>query len=241
MKVVIIAAGMGSRLWDRTNQRPKTLLPFAGGTILSTIVGSFRSVGLSDFVIVVGFNAPEIAAYVRDQESFGVTVELVENPEWERANGVSVLVAATATGGAPFMLSMSDHVVSPGAIELIARERSEKNLLLVDRNIDRIFDIDDATKVRREGRAIVEIGKSLASYDALDCGVFRLNDRFLAAMRRQAAVGREGISDGVTELIRAGDMDAVVMNDEHEWHDLDTPEAYEHGLARASVWAPTPP
>ena len=35
MKAVIIAAGMGSRLWDKSNHIPKTLMPFRNETILS--------------------------------------------------------------------------------------------------------------------------------------------------------------------------------------------------------------
>jgi choline kinase len=238
MKVVIIAAGMGSRLWMRSQQSPKTLLPFGNGTILSTIVDSFRAIGLDDFVIVVGFNAGEIRDYVRET-SFGpgARIVVVENPEWRRGNGVSVLAASEELGNEPFILSMSDHIVTQGALRLVADSASLKNVLLVDRHLERLFDIDDATKVRLDGSSISAIGKELITFDAADCGIFRLNARFMDAMRRQASAGREGISDGVADLISTRDFEAVFIGAGHEWHDLDTPEAYQHAVERAEVWS----
>ena len=48
MKTVIIAAGIGSRLWPYTDRVPKTLLPFGQGTILSQIMSNFTTIGDQD-------------------------------------------------------------------------------------------------------------------------------------------------------------------------------------------------
>ncbi|HNW24939.1 MAG TPA: sugar phosphate nucleotidyltransferase, partial [Candidatus Cloacimonas sp.] len=45
MQAVIIAAGIGSRLWQTTKQVPKTLLPYQNGTILSTIIEHLKEAG----------------------------------------------------------------------------------------------------------------------------------------------------------------------------------------------------
>ncbi len=230
MKVVIIAAGMGSRLWESTRQKPKTLLPFGHGTILSTIIERFRSIGIDEFVIVTGYQGDEIVRYVERENHFGVGVEFVENRDWSRGNGLSVLAAAEAVGGAPFILSMSDHVVSPAALARMAGHPSERNLLLVDRRVEDAFDLDDATKVQVEDGQIVEIGKELPAFNALDCGIFRLNERFIRAMRVAAKSGVESISGGVRTLVESGDMEAVDLAPGEEWMDLDTPEAYGYGL-----------
>jgi choline kinase len=228
MKVVIIAAGMGSRLWGKTNQVPKTLLPFGNGTILSTIIGNFMSIGLHEFVIVVGFESSYILDYVDQQERFDADIVFVDNPRWQRGNGFSVAAAEPAVDDSPFILTMSDHIVSPGALRKIGEHPSAKNLLLVDPRIGDIFDIDDATKVRTDGDDIVAIGKELETYNAIDCGIFRLNDRFFTAMRNAEREGKESISAGVGHLIAAGDMRAVPMDPAHHWIDLDTPESYIH-------------
>jgi 1L-myo-inositol 1-phosphate cytidylyltransferase len=226
MKVVIIAAGMGSRLWGSTNKIPKTLLPFGNGTILSMIIENFKTIGFNKFVIVVGFKSEYITEYVVQQERFGVSVEFIENPEWKRGNGLSVTAARAAVRDESFILSMSDHIVSIEALQKISEHKSQKNLLLVDPRIDEIFDIDDATKVQVENGRITSIGKEMKFYNAVDCGIFRLTKRFFSAMDKQVHAGKDSISAGIQKLIETDDMQAVLMKSHHRWIDLDTPESY---------------
>ena len=157
MKAVIVAAGQSSRLWKRTSKTPKTLLPFGRGTILSTIIGNLRGCGIEDFVVVVGWKSGHIKDYVAAQDGFGDRVKLVDNADWMRGNGVSVLAAREAVGGEPFMLSMSDHIVSPAAMQRVATWDSGKNLLLVDDRVDSgLRDIELLAVAGMDG-ALVEI------------------------------------------------------------------------------------
>jgi choline kinase len=139
---------------------------------------------------------------------------------------LSVAAAKSAVRDESFILSMSDHVVSIEALRKISELESGKNLLLVDPRIEEIFDIDDATKVQVENGRITDIGKVLKSYNAIDCGIFRLTPRFFSAMDEQVRAGKESISGGIQKLISIGDMEAVLMNSDHWWIDLDTPESY---------------
>ncbi|MGH7753982.1 MAG: sugar phosphate nucleotidyltransferase [Gemmatimonadales bacterium] len=245
MKTVIIAAGWGSRLWPTTDQTPKTLLPFGGrrggGTMLSQIMTNFAAAGSSEFVVVVGFQAELVVTYLRTGLGGGspsrYPVEVVENPEWRRGNGVSVCAARRAVGDGPFLLSMSDHLVSPVGLQAMVGAPGGANLLLVDHRIDAVPDLDDATKVRMDGSRILEIGKDLAAFNAIDCGVFRLDGRFFEAMERQAHEGKESISEGARELIRQSAFEGVPMPKNGAWVDVDTPDAYRFALAHADRFA----
>ena len=55
MKLIIIAAGKGSRLRAVTDGSPKTLLKVNGKTILDQIIENARFAGISDFVIITGY------------------------------------------------------------------------------------------------------------------------------------------------------------------------------------------
>ena len=230
MKTVIIAAGIGSRLWSHTAQVPKTLLPFGQGTILSQIMSNFMTVGVSEFVIVVGFGAKQIVEYIATT-GLGPRVTFVENPDWQRGNGLSVhLVRGIASAGS-FLLSMSDHLVAPRALARLVAARSDHNLLLVDPRVDGVFDLPDATKVMLEGARITGIGKELVDFNAIDCGVFRLDERFFEAMGCAIRQGQESISEGVHHLIQARTFEGVLLPEGSHWIDIDTPEAYEYALA----------
>lgn len=231
MKAVIIAAGMGSRIKDQTDGSPKTLLPFKDGTILSTILNNIAQAGISEFVIIVGYKSEQIINYLSKNENFGFQITIVNNNEWMKGNGISVLAAEDSVGEDEFLLSMSDHIVSISAIKKIADVVSNKNLLLVDPDIENNFDIDDATKVEVDGINIINIGKEISNYNNLDCGIFRLNESFFSAMREQLKDNNESISAAINELIKKREMQAVLIEDEDYWFDIDTPEAYNHCLS----------
>ena len=69
---------------------------------------------------------------------------------------------------------MADHLFEPATARRLLRQQlaPREVILAVDPKVDCIFDIDDATKVRRVGDRIVDIGKEIAYYDALDTGMF---------------------------------------------------------------------
>jgi choline kinase len=239
MKAVIIAAGTGSRLSATTEQLPKTLLPFGGGTLLSAILGNFASVGVSEFVVVVGFQSERIRSYCASL-GLGSRISFVENSEWQRGNGLSVQLAREAVSEAPFLLSMSDHLVAPSALARLMADPSRRNLLLVDPRIGSIFDLPDATKVVLEGARITHIGKELTEYNAVDCGVFRLDHRFFEAMGSALRQRKESLSEGVRQLIGAGVFEGVLLPEGSDWIDIDTPEAYAHALAHRDRYLAPP-
>jgi choline kinase len=230
MKAVIIAAGRGSRIESHTNGQPKTLLKYGNETILYAILQNFSNAGIKDFVIVTGFKAELIENYLKEKNSFGLSIETVYNPLWQRGNGLSVLAASEVIQGDTFLLSMSDHLVSVEALRKIITFESDQNLLLVDRNITEILDEEDATKVLAEGSMIKNIGKDLVEYNCIDCGVFRLDPRFFEEMAKKRDIGEESISSGVKGLIDKNIMAAVVFSGKDFWIDIDTPEAYRISL-----------
>ena len=142
MKAVIIAAGKGSRL---NSQKPKTLLQIGDETILSTILKNISQAGIKNFVIVVGYQSKSIKEYLTHNNNFGLNIFYVENSEWEKGNGISVLAAKDAVENENFLLSMSDHIISVAALKQVINYKGDKNILLVDANVNSIFDIDDGT------------------------------------------------------------------------------------------------
>ena len=97
-------------------------------------------------------------------------------------------------------------------------------ILAVDPNIDGIFDLDDATKVRRDGDHIVDIGKDIAHYDALDTGMFLCTPALFDTLQSVVKDGNCSLSDGMRQLAQERCLRALDIG-EAGWQDLDTPEA----------------
>ena len=79
-------------------------------------------------------------------------VVFFENPEWDGPNGLSVL-AARAFVTERTLLVMADQIAAPALLrELCALPAAAgPTVLAVDRDLPRVFDIDDATKVKLAG------------------------------------------------------------------------------------------
>jgi choline kinase len=158
----------------------------------------------------------------------GISVTLVENPEYHKQNGISVLKARHKISE-NFLLLMADHVFDSETARTLVNQPLGPNeaILAVDPNIDRVFDLEDATKVRREGNHIVDIGKEIANYDALDTGMFLCSPVLFDKLESVTRDGNCSLSDGMRQLARERSLRALEIGEAH-WQDVDTPEALAH-------------
>ena len=231
-QAIVLAAGKGTRLRATDDALPKPLTTVGGTPLIKRTILTLGKAGVKRVVIVTGFMADQVRATVAGDPAYaavGIEIVFAHNPEFELANGVSVLVGGAACNG-PFALSMADHIYTPAIAKLVvAGDMAAADLYLAtDPRIDQVLDIDDATKVRTEAGKIVEIGKQLQQYDRIDCGVFAVSARLLDALREERAErGDCSLSDGVRRLARAGRARVVDIGDEH-WQDVDTPQDREH-------------
>ena len=76
MKVIIPAAGIGSRLRPHTYTMPKPLIPVAGKTIIGFIIERFLRVGVDEFVFVLGYMSELVIEYL-EQEYPDISKEYV--------------------------------------------------------------------------------------------------------------------------------------------------------------------
>lgn len=65
-KVVILAGGLGTRLSEATDLRPKPMVEIAGRPILHHIMERYAYYGFNEFVIALGYKGGVIKRYFRD-------------------------------------------------------------------------------------------------------------------------------------------------------------------------------
>ena len=233
MKAVIIAAGCGSRLRERHNGIPKSLLKIQGERIIDDIIGKVSRAGLNEIVLVTGYNGRMIEDGLTNYKNSGITISFAYNPEWEKANGISVLAAEKEIREEEeFILLMSDHIFQQKMLEAVIQAPIEKDeaLLAVDFKINSIPDLDDGMKVQCEGidgplYKILLFGKQLKAYDAIDCGIFKFNHSFFSILKKSIEGQKESLSDACNLLSSKGKMKAIDIG-ESLWIDIDTPEMF---------------
>ena len=63
MKVVILAGGLGTRLMEETESRPKPMVEIGGKPIIWHIMKIYAAYGFNDFIICLGYKAHVIKEY----------------------------------------------------------------------------------------------------------------------------------------------------------------------------------
>ncbi len=227
-KAVIIAAGKGSRLNGFQNHRPKPLLELGGLSLIERVILSAKRNGIREFAIVIGYQGDRVKKAL-EQKDLGVKITWVYNDEWERPNGISALKAENAVGEENFLLFMSDHVFDYRILNKLETLRLPEDgaVLFVDRQLDRVHDLEDATKVLDQENRIINLGKELTEYNAIDTGIFACTPALFDALRESQAMGDDSLSGGIRVLARRGDMETVDIGD-YFWQDVDTVSDVRH-------------
>lgn len=228
MQAIVLAAGMGTRL--RSVSASKPLTPVGGRVLLHRILENLTAAGVTRPLVVTGYEGERVGAAAR-----AAGADVVHNADWTAPNGVSVLAAAERLE-ARALLVMGDHLASPALYAAVAAASlADAGLVLgVDRRLGHPWvDEEDVTRVSTRARAgsldrIVAIGKTIASYDAYDCGVFLITRELMETL---GCLQRPGLSDGVRMLARQ-ERAAVTDVSAHDWIDIDDPKA----LAAADAW-----
>ena len=226
MEAVIIAAGMGSRLSQLFS--PKPLTPLLGLRLIERILFVAKSVGINDFNIVVGYKAAVIKQAIGDGRRYGVRIKYIENPEWKKGNGVSVLQAKNHVHG-KFLLLMSDHLFDEQILARLvtAYVKPGNCVLCVDRNVSGDYStIKDATKVFCEDDCVRQIDKSLKNFNAIDTGLFLCTPAIFDALEQSVRNGQYRLSAGNQILAEQGKLVTLDMTGSF-WIDVDDEAALQ--------------
>jgi glucose-1-phosphate cytidylyltransferase len=196
MKVAILAGGVGSRLAEETEIKPKPMVEIGGKPILWHIMKHYAHYGFKDFVVALGYKGEYIKRYMIDYCSLhaNLTVDLHNGDvlvhEGEREDWRVELVdtgQATLTGGRikrlaayldgkTFMLTWGDGVSNVDLHKLLEFHRSHGRLATVTavRPTARFgkLDIEGEVVVRFSEKPQLEEGWINGAFFVLEPGIF---------------------------------------------------------------------
>ncbi|HMO96212.1 MAG TPA: NTP transferase domain-containing protein [Tepidiformaceae bacterium] len=222
MKAVILAAGDGGRLGEHTTRTPKPLVQLNGRPLISYTLDALRDAGVSSATIVLGYKADQVQTRLR-HDPHGLRLSYALNPRYYGGASISLRAARQHVEGEPFLLVMSDHVLSPGIISALldAHRDGGPSLLAVDSSAWPDDYVDEATRVAfdPESRLITRIGKQITAWDALDTGAFLMQPDIWDAVA--AAPPDCELSPICSVLLQRGRFAAVDATG-HPWYDIDT-------------------
>ncbi|MGH7922685.1 MAG: NTP transferase domain-containing protein, partial [Candidatus Dormibacteraceae bacterium] len=132
MKAIILAAGMARRMRPISSRRHKTLIEIDGRSVISRIIDSLVSNGITDICILTGYRATELRSAV-GREFPELEVEFIHNSDYETTNNVYSMALALEQldFSEDIVLIESDLVFEPATLARLL-DSDEPNVALVD-------------------------------------------------------------------------------------------------------------
>ena len=199
MKVIILAAGLGTRLRPMTDERPKCMVPLCGKPMLMRQIDVLRNSGLNDIILLGGYRADRLTE---------IGYPVVINKRYAKTNMVSTLFCAEE-----HMKDDEDLLITYG--DIIYEEKVLQSILSckaplcvsVDREWKKLWQLrladplSDAETLKLVGNdKIVELGKKPKGYDEIQgqyMGLIKVSKNFVKQFKRVwNELDRNAIYDG---------------------------------------------
>ncbi len=261
-KAIIVAAGRGRRLGDKTDEIPKCMVSVGGRPILHRQLDALAAHGVRDVLLVRG--------YLGDRIDGGPhPLRFVENRDWASNNILASLLCAADELDGGFFFSYSDIVYAPGVVGALvaeARGGAADAALVVDRDWQATYvgrtlhplpeaelarvdpDGDGVGRVTRVGKLAVPAEQAAGEFIGLAWfsadGARALRATWEEALRagglespfgRAAALRNAYLTDALNAMAEAGRRLSPVFID-GRWREIDTQQDLERAASVVDGW-----
>ena len=226
MKCLVIAAGQGTRL--RAKGEVKPLIQLLGVPLIERVIRSAMEGGADEFYVVTGYQGEKVANFLKQlSKQLNVAVTLIQNDDWQKENGFSVLKARDAITE-PFLLLMADHLFDPAIIRSLQKQPLNEGEVLLAVDTDKnnpLVDMEDVTRVRIENGHIRNIGKTIDNFNGFDTGLFLCTPAVFEAFERACKIHNDTTLSAAIRVL-ADEKRAKSVQSRGFWIDIDDEKAY---------------
>ena len=162
---MIFAAGLGTRLFPLTDNKPKALVEVSGKTMLQRAIEKVISAGYNDLVINIHHFGDQIIRFLELNDNFGLSITISDERDQLLDTGGGILKAAHwLDGDDPFLVYNVD-VLSDIDLELFRQYHLERGgvatLAVRDRQTARYLAFDD--RMQLSGWKNMKTGEEIIS------------------------------------------------------------------------------
>lgn len=208
MQCVVLAAGEGKRMRPLTATRPKVMIPLANRPMTDHLVCAARDAGITEFILVVGYQEQEVRDYFGNGSDLGVDIRYVTQ---RRQKGTAdALRAAEDHVSGPFLLLNGDMVL---------RNRDIAAIIGKDAPCMGIFHSDhpeDFGVVTVEGDRVTDLEEKsgVLQSNLINAGVYLFSPAIFSALRSvgPSPRGEHELTDALADLIRERKLGAHTLS-----------------------------
>ena len=229
MTAIILAAGVGKRLHAVSGGRPKCLIEIGGTSLLHRLLESLAACGVSEAVVVTGFEADAVRAAVATPP-VGMRIRTLRNARFTEGAILSLATAREHLDG-PVLIMDADVLCSTGMIRRLVLSHHESAFLLdassPNTGEEQMLLVRDGwvRNIVRGGAPGYELMGESIGFLKLDAEAARLRRELLDA---RLAAGHTGIEheEVYPELLAARQV-GYERVDGMPWTEIDFPEDVE--------------
>lgn len=231
MRAIILAAGRGSRMKNKTESNPKCLVELRGRPLLEWQLEALTKAGIEEIAIVTGYKKEMLSRWALKE---------FNNPRWAETNMLSSLACASDwLEEGPCIVSYSDIFYAPKAVESLMQDTADLAITYDPRWLElwsKRFDdpLTDAETFRMNtDSTLIEIGNRASSLDEIEgqyMGLLRISPAGWQELEQIRASVTPEVRDamhmtGVLQrVISAARVPVHALPFSGEWGEVDTPE-----------------
>lgn len=204
MKVIILAAGQGTRLRPLTDHQPKCMVEINRKRIIDRQIEVMKACGIraEDICIVGGYRSDVLEEHFRESK-----IRIIHNPEYETTNMVCSLMCARAQmeGVDDVLVSYGDIIYSENVLRQILESQKDISVVVDDGWYDYWSTrsenpLDDAETLMIDGEGhLEEIGQKTDDIDRIQAqyiGLMRYKNSGVADLLKYCALSEEKSAQG---------------------------------------------
>jgi L-glutamine-phosphate cytidylyltransferase len=168
MKMLILAAGQGTRLRPLTNDRPKCMVKYQEKPIIDYILDVTKKCNVKDIALVNGYKVDILEDYLKDEN-----LTFFTNDKFDSTNMVSTLFCAKEFMSDDLIISYADIVYKKEVLEKLIQSKNDFSVV-VDRRWRELWSqrmenpLDDAETLKIKDDKIIELGKKPKNYNEIE-------------------------------------------------------------------------
>ena len=220
LPVVIMAGGLGTRLYPYTKILPKPLIPVGEIPIAEHIIERFKRFGCNDFKLVVNYKKSMIKSYFNDLEKDYEVGYIDEDVPLGTGGGLSLLKGQIKS---PFFLTNCDVLIDADFGDIYEFHKENKNIITIVCAFKHITIPYGVIELGSNGEIDKVTEKPQMNF-LTNTGVYVVDKRVVDELADNTAIG---FPDIIEKYRAAGDKVGVYPVGENSWMDMGQLEELE--------------
>jgi len=225
-RVVISAAGKGTRMKHLTHDRPKHMIEVKGKPFLFYLLSNLEQAGFTDIIVITGYKAQHIHDYLQKglHKNVRVVNQFERIPEEKYGTAIPLLAARPELEGEDFVAVYGDNLYSVDDLKKFTIDDSYHHVAGMPHQNPSQYGVL-ITDQQGNLKEIIEKPKVDVGSNIINTGLMKFAPDIFEALERvqpNSGNGEYYLVDALTDLAKKNKVKVQLLND--YWLDFGKPE-----------------